>query len=128
MNVDEQIEYWQKGSAEDLAAAESLIEKGHLRHGLFFAHLALEKMLKAHVVRQTREMPPPIHSLPRLAAMAVLRLDGVQMDFLREFGVYQIEGRYPDAAQFEITADLACEELRRTQEMLAWLSSQSWRM
>lgn len=48
MNVDEQIEYWRTGSAEDLAAAESLIEKGHLRHGLFFAHLALES--------RTREM------------------------------------------------------------------------
>lgn len=127
MNIDEQIEYWRTGSAEDLAAAESLIEKGHLRHGLFFAHLALEKMLKAHVVRQTKEMPPRIHSLPRLAALAELSLDGVQMDFLREFGVYQIEGRYPDAAQFEITTDLACEELRRTREMLAWLNGSLWK-
>jgi HEPN domain-containing protein len=124
MDIEEQIEYWKTGSAEDLAAAESLFEKGHLRHCLFLAHWALEKMLKAHVTRQTRVMPPRIHSLPRLAAMAGLKLDGEQMDFLREFGAYQIEGRYPDAEQLEIDSDLAREELRGTREMLAWLSRQ----
>jgi len=124
MDVDEQVEYWTTGSAEDLAAAESLVEAGHLRHGLFFAHLALEKILKAHVVRRTKGVPPRIHSLPRLAAMAELGISGERMDFLREFGAYQIEGRYPDTEQLEIDNDLAREELRRTREMLTWLSRQ----
>lgn len=124
MDIEEQVEYWKNGSAEDLAAAESLLEKGHLRHCLFFAHLALEKMLKAHVTRQTKDMPPKIHSLPRLAMLAGLTLSGEQMDLLREFGIYQIEGRYPDAEQVVIDRTLACEELRRTREMLAWLSRQ----
>ena len=124
MDIDEQVEYWKTGSAEDLAAAESLFEKGHLRHCLLFAHLALEKMLKAHVTRQTKNMPPKIHSLPRLATLAGLTLSGEQMDLLREFGIYQIEGRYPDAQQVAIDRALAREELRRTREMLAWLSRQ----
>lgn len=124
MDIEEQIEYWKKGSAEDLAAAESLLEKGHLRHCLFFAHLALEKMLKAHVTRQTKAMPPRIHRLPRLAVMAGLKPDGEQMDLLREFGAYHIEGRYPDAEQLEMDQDLAREELRKTREMLIWLSRQ----
>ncbi len=124
MDVDKQVEYWTTGSAEDLAAAESLIEKGHLRHGLFFAHLAVEKMLKAHVTRQTKNMPPKIHGLARLAAMTGLQLSGEQMDFLREFGAYQIEGRYPDAEQLEVNTDLARDELCKAKEMLAWLSRQ----
>lgn len=95
-----------------------------MRHCLFFAHLALEKMLKAHVVRQTKNLPPRIHSLPRLVALAALNLEGEQMDLLREFGVYQIEGRYPDAEQVEIDGVLAREELRRTRELLEWLSRQ----
>lgn len=124
MDIDEQVKYWKTGSAEDLAAAESLLEKGHLRHSLFFAHLALEKMLKAHVTRQTKDMAPRIHSLPRLVSLAGLKLDGEQMDFLREFGAYQIEGRYPDAQQVEIDRVLAGEELRRTRKMMEWLSRQ----
>jgi HEPN domain-containing protein len=49
MNVSKQIDYWRTSGDEDFAAAESLLERGHLRHCLFFAHLAIEKMLKAHV-------------------------------------------------------------------------------
>jgi len=124
MNGEEQVEYWRKGSREDLAAAEALLEKGHLRHGLFLAHLALEKMLKAHVTRQTKSVPPRIHGLARLASITGLKLKTEQMDFLREFSTHQIEGRYPDAEQLEVNADLARDELRKAQEMLAWLSGQ----
>jgi HEPN domain-containing protein len=124
MNVEEQVEYWRNGSREDLAAAETLIEKGHLRHGLFFTHLALEKMLKAHVTRQTKSVPPRIHGLARLVSLAGLKLEAGQMDFLREFSTHQMGGRYPDAEQFEIDADFARDELRRAKEILTWLSGQ----
>ena len=63
MDVSKQVDYRRIGGQEDLAAAKSLLEKGHLRHGLFFAHLALEKLLKAHVTRQTKDIPPRIHNL-----------------------------------------------------------------
>lgn len=123
MNVDEQIEYWRTGSAEDLAAAESLIEKGHLRHGLFFAHLALEKMLKSHVVRNTRETPPRIHNLVRLARLAGLMPGEGQEKLLRRFDLYHLEGRYPDCPQAEIGADLARQELQEAAEVLRWLKA-----
>ena len=80
-------------------AAESLLEKGHLRHCLFFAHLAIEKMLKAHVTRQTKDVPPRTHNLIRLSEIAGLKLNPEQEQFLRKFGVYQLEGRYPDSEQ-----------------------------
>jgi len=99
MDIEEQVEYWKTGSAEDLAAAESLLEKGHLRHCLFFVHLALEKMVKAHAVHTTRDDPPRIHNLVRLAQVAGLKLNNDQERFLRRFDLYQLEGRYPDAQQ-----------------------------
>jgi len=124
MDIEKQVEYWTSGSAEDFAAAESLLEKGHLRHCLFFAHLALEKMLKALVTRQTGEVPPRIHSLIRLTALARLRLDSKQEEFLREFGAYQIEGRYPDAQELALSPEIVCEELAMAREMLVWLKTQ----
>ncbi len=90
----------------DLAAPESLLEKGHLRHCLFFAHLALEKMLKAHVVRATRDDPPRIHNLVRLAQLAGLKPTGEQERFLRRFDLYQWEGRHPDVRQVALDPDL----------------------
>jgi len=87
MDVIKQIEYWRTGAEEDFAAAQSLLEKGHLRHALFFAHLALEKMLKALVTQRTREVPPRIHNLLRLASLAGLEIRSEQKILLGRFDV-----------------------------------------
>lgn len=124
MDVGKQIDYWRSSSEEDFAAAESLLEKGHFRHCLFFAHLAIEKMLKAHVTRKTNDIPPRIHNLLRLAEIADLKLDPEQQQFLREFGVYQLEGRYPDSEESVIPSSLVKEEIAGASRMLSWLTKQ----
>jgi HEPN domain-containing protein len=124
MNVDEQVKYWQTGSGEDLAAAESLLEKGHLRQCLFFAHLALEKMLKAHVVRITRSVPPRIHNLVRLARQGGLKPNDEQERFLRRFDVYQLEARYPDSQQVILNPDLTKREFQAAMQVWQWLKAQ----
>ncbi len=124
VDAEKQIDYWQTSADEDFAAAQSLLEKGHLRHCLFFAHLAIEKMLKAHVTRQTNDIPPRTHNLVRLAEIAQLKLDSEQGEFLREFGIYQLEGRYPDFEQVPVDSGLAREEISRAKEMLIWLKTQ----
>jgi len=124
MDVRKQIDYWRTSGDEDFAASQSLLEKGHLRHGLFFAHLAVEKLLKALVTQQTSDIPPRTHSLIRLAEIAGLDLEPAQQQFLREFGVYQMEARYPDSEQISLDLATAQQEISRAREMLAWLSGQ----
>jgi len=123
MDVDRQVEYWTTGSVEDLAAAESLVETGHLRQGLFLAHWALEKMLKAHVVRTTRDIPPRIDNLARLAQLAGVKPDNEQERFLRGFDVYQLEGHDLGSQQVTLDSALARRELQKTAEILHWLKS-----
>lgn len=84
------------GSVEDWAVACDLVEQGRIRHGLFFAHLALEKCLKAHVCRANNDIAPPIHNLLRLAEKASLSFDLKQRNLLAEVNSYNIEGRYPE--------------------------------
>lgn len=124
MDVAGQVEYWKTGSEEDLAAAESLFEEGHFRHCLFCAHLALEKMLKAHVVRGTCDVPPRIHNLVRLAHLAGLKLDDERERFLRRFDLHQLEGRYPDSEHVALHDSLVRQELRTATEVLEWLKTQ----
>lgn len=124
MDVKKQINYWRISSEEDFAAAQSLLEKGHLRHCLFFAHLAIEKMLKAHVTHRTNDVPPKMHNLVRLVEIAGLKLDSKQKDLLREFGIYQLEGRYPDFEQVPLDSALASQEIARAEEILKWLKKQ----
>ena len=59
VNIAKHIPYWRDGAMEDLLVARDLIDSGKIRHGLFFAHLALEKILKANVCRATKDLAPP---------------------------------------------------------------------
>ena len=58
IDIDKQIDFWRDSAKEDLAVAHELVHKNRLRHGLFFAHLALEKILKAHVCRVIQDISP----------------------------------------------------------------------
>ena len=96
LDIKKQIKHWRSGAVEDWEVARSLVAQGRLRHGLFFAHLTLEKVLKAHVCRAERILAPPIHNLVRLADKAGLSLDSDQRNLLAEVNSFNIEGRYPE--------------------------------
>jgi HEPN domain-containing protein len=124
VDVQKQIDYWQTSSDEDFAAAESLLEEGHLRHCLFFAHLAIEKILKAYITKRTKDIPPRIQNLIRLAEKADLSLNTEQATFLRSFDVYQLEGRYPDSTQILLDSKAAQEKLTKAGDIIKWLKAQ----
>ena len=124
VDIGKQIAYWRNGSDEDWGAAYELVESGRTRHGLFFAHLALEKMLKAHVCRATGDLAPRVHNLVRLAELAGLPLSETQRTFLARFNQYQLEGRYPDTLTTPPEVGEAEEELEQAEAMLQWFSNQ----
>jgi HEPN domain-containing protein len=124
MDVEKQAEYWTTGSAEDLGAAEVLLAQGYTRQSLFFAHLALEKMLKAHMVRARQDVPPRIHNLLRLAQLAGLRPGDEREEFLRRFDAHQLEGRYPDSQHVALDPARAKRQLEKATETVQWLRAQ----
>lgn len=124
VDVEKQVAYWRASSFEDLAVARELVEIGRFRHGLFFAHLALEKALKAHVCHTTTAIAPKTHSLLRLSELSGLELDEERETFLAEFGRFQIEGRYPGILDPPPTKEEAKAEILRCEEMHSWLMAQ----
>lgn len=97
IDIEKLVAFWQEGAQEDLTVAQELLERGRIRHGLFFLHLALEKLLKAHVCRQTRDLAPRSHNLVRLAEVAGLDLPESCMDTLAVMNPFVLAGRYPDS-------------------------------
>lgn len=95
IDIDKQISYWRNSAIEDWEVAESLIKQNKIRHGLFFAHLSLEKVLKAHVCHHTRDLAPRIHNTVQLAQIAGLKLNDEQINILADTNEFNIEGRYP---------------------------------
>ncbi|MDA8414609.1 MAG: HEPN domain-containing protein [Desulfobacteraceae bacterium] len=96
IDIGKQIAHWRNSAAEDWSVAQDLVARGKIRHGLFFAHLVLEKTLKAHVCKTTGELASRIHNLVRLSEKAGLILSYDQIDLLAEVSEFNIEGRYPE--------------------------------
>ena len=96
IDIGKQIAHWRNSAVEDWNVAQDLVSRGKIRHGLFFAHLALEKTIKAHVCKATGELASKIHNLVRLSQIAGLSLSEDQIDLLAEVSEFNIEGRYPE--------------------------------
>ena len=102
MTKQEHIEYWIVTAEKDWDVVNSLFKDGNYLYCLFFAHLTLEKLLKAHWVRDNAEnLPLRTHSLVRLAQDTKLEFTEDQLVFLERMNDFQLEGRYPDY-QFKI--------------------------
>jgi HEPN domain-containing protein len=125
VNINTQIQYWLKGGQEDWLAACSLIEHGHHRQGLFMAHLALEKFLKAKVCQETRDLAPRLHNLVQLAALAKLDPTQEQQDTLADMNQFNLQGRYPEEMASPPTAEKSRAFMARTKEAIEWLTQQS---
>jgi HEPN domain-containing protein len=91
-----QIDYWINGAKDDLLTAEVLIQRNRYLHGLFFCHLVVEKAIKAHVVKTTKEIAPRTHNLILLSEKAKIEFESDDDIFLGILMKYQLQGRYPD--------------------------------
>jgi HEPN domain-containing protein len=126
-DVDKQISYWKEVAADDWRVANKLLAGKETLSALFFAHLTIEKVLKAHVCRQTQDYAPMIHNLLSLAQRASITLSSEQAKLLAELTTYNIRGRYPDMRGGHIekpTLQYARLLLKQTKEMYEWLKSQ----
>ena len=121
IDIPKQITYWRDGAQEDLVVAEELMVHGRIRHGLFFAQLALEKLLKAHVCQHKGDIAPRIHNLVRLAELAEIPLEQEQVYVLAEMNSFNIEGRYPESLTPPPTLEEARSYLTRAKEVFEWL-------
>lgn len=121
INVQKQIDYWINGAVEDLESAEILIERKRMLHGLFFCHLVIEKILKAHVVKISQEVAPRTHNLIHLLVKTHLELSEREEIFLGILMKYQLQGRYPDYNPIIPDKLIVQNYLKQTENLLQWL-------
>jgi HEPN domain-containing protein len=117
---------WAERARYDLDTAEAMFKAGRYLYVLFCCQQAVEKALKAVIVRRTRELPPRVHNLLRLAEVAGIESGHEQVRFLGELSGYYIQSRYPEeirTAGATITQGLAQEVLGKTEQTVKWVLS-----
>jgi HEPN domain-containing protein len=125
VDITKQVAFWRDNAIEDWDVARQLVDNGRTRHGLFFAHLALEKILKAIVCKQSQDLAPRLHNLSRLAELAALTLNTRGMEVLAEMNAFQIEGRYPESLTKAPSREEALKYMAGAEGVFQWLMNQS---
>ncbi len=125
-DVEKEIAYWRDLARRDLQFASRLIEREEeeILYSFFFFHMALEKGFKAHVVKQTKSLPPKTHNLLLLAEIGKVNLSEAQSDFCGRINLYNIEGRYSNLSIPSPTLQKARDYFEQTKETLEWLVRQ----
>lgn len=97
MNRKGYIRYWKDSSDKDWKRVNLLLKNRDYVFALFCMHLSLEKLLKAHWIKDNQDFfPPRIHNLNRLLQQTRLQLSDDEKELCADMNKFQIEGRYPD--------------------------------
>src|SRR3990172_251441 len=121
IDIGKHVAYWRTGATEDIENARLLLENDRRRAALFFAHLALEKALKALVVKATGDLAPLTHNLVVLAEKTSLEFQESARIYFVEMNRFSLHGRYPDPDRPLPGHREAEAYVRRAEETLAWL-------
>jgi HEPN domain-containing protein len=119
------VDYWTRGSTEDLLGAKEIITKtSRYASGLFFLHLAIEKALKALFCKKMSEHAPYTHNLLGLIEKLGLAVSEDDLKILAEINEFNLEARYPDE-KFSLleraTKDLSTRYLHEAERLQSWI-------
>ena len=123
-DVEKTTSYWFEGAKYDLGVANAMFKSKKYPYALFMGHLSLEKLLKALVVKRTKNHAPFSHSLPYLAERSGVTIPERILIKLREFMEFHFEARYPDANKAfytKCTKAYTVKKLKEIKEVFSWV-------
>ena len=123
-DVDKTVQYWSEGTEYDMGVADAMCQTGKFPYALFMGHLAMEKLLKALVVKTTRKHAPNTRSLTHLAEKMSFQVPDETIKKLAGFMEYHLEARYPEEQMKfyqKCTKDFTTEKMQEIKEVFSWL-------
>jgi HEPN domain-containing protein len=122
--MDEKIQQWLRFAESDFDSAGVLHRAGQYPQAIFHLQQAVEKTLKALILKRSGAIPPRIHSLPKLVRHLGLELPREQMLLLQDLTRYYAGSRYPEGlgeSPLEVEAPEVDRFLSFTEEFISWL-------
>lgn len=99
------LKYWTESQELDWKMHKSLLKSKHYGPSLFYLHLSMEKLIKAIIVRDTRDQAPFNHNLVFLVGRTKLKLSEETINDLVKISEFNMNARYPkDIRAFYKTA------------------------
>jgi HEPN domain-containing protein len=123
-DIEKTVQYWLDGAEYDMDVAIAMFKTKKYPYALFMGHLALEKLLKAVVVKTTRKHAPYTHSLSLLAEKLEIEIPVKIIKRLVRFMEFHFEARYPEAQKKfykKCTKEFTNRKMQEIREVYKWL-------
>lgn len=123
----EVIKYWTKSSDDDYKVMKHLFKDKDYSWALFIGHIVIEKILKAHYVKNIDENIPYTHNLVMIAKKSNLELTEERLSFLADLTTFNINARYDNyKANFKkkCTMEYSKKYIAKIEEFRKWLKSE----
>jgi HEPN domain-containing protein len=114
---------WVALAEYDLETARHMLVTGRYLYVVFLCHLALEKILKAHVTEATQSVPAKSHDLIYLVKKSGVALPQPYLEFIGKINNASIPTRYPEdlkRAIAEYPQPVARDYLSHSEKVVEW--------
>ncbi|MDD3568424.1 MAG: HEPN domain-containing protein [Bacteroidales bacterium] len=93
-NIEEIIDYWKDSSDQNYATMNNLLKSRDYSWALFIGHLVIEKLLKAHYVKNQKKHALYTHDLLRLSSKCGLKVSSEFEEWLDDISTFNLNARY----------------------------------
>ena len=124
--MEKEITYWIEHAQYDLDTAEAMLNSSRYLYVTFMCQQAIEKLLKAIIIKFKSIAPPFSHNLRRLSEIAGIdeNMTEGQLNFLDDLTPFCVAARYPaykSKMALIATQEVSKNYLRQTKELFEWL-------
>lgn len=126
INIEKIYNYWVESSERDYQTMQHLFESQDYHWALFIGHLVIEKILKAKIVKETKNHAPFTHDLRRLAKITNLAFNKEFEDWLDTITTFNLNARYDSYKQDfykKCTPDFTREWILNIQTLREWIKA-----
>jgi HEPN domain-containing protein len=99
IDINKTINHWITTSDRDFGTMIHLYEAKDYHWALFIGHLVIERLLKAGVVKKTKDHAPFTHDLRKLAKLSGIEFDQKQIKWFDTISTFNLNVRYDDYKQ-----------------------------
>ncbi|MEY4875681.1 MAG: hypothetical protein RL708_830 [Bacteroidota bacterium] len=126
-DIEKITQHWNDTSDADFQTMLNLFQSKDFHWALFMGHLVLEKLLKAYVVKTTKNHAPFTHDLTRLANISTLPFSTEQLDWLDTVSTFNLNARYDSYKQAfykKCTPIFTTEWIEKIKHLQTWIKQQ----
>lgn len=123
-DIEKIIDYWTESSGQNYTTMTNLLKSKDYSWALFIGHLVIEKLLKAHYVKNQKKHALHTHDLLRLSSKCGLEVSSDYEAWLDEISTFNLNARYDNYKQdfFKLcTKEFTTVWVQRIEKIREWL-------